>query len=153
GLSANLTIAYANNGVNAGHSDNVTQITLVPACGAFAASENCPAANLQPGIFTLSSSGIGSNCGGGSTLTTSEIDAASGKVSFTPGFVLAPDAVCVISYTFSVNALPTQDADSSRSGIQVAVLGAASATDATTGAPGGGLGTAEISFPQITTTP
>src|SRR6185295_6367558 len=71
-VSASLQIAWANTLPNDTHADNITSITLTPACGTFVSSTDCPSAPTdfrQPGVFTFSSSGTGVNCGGVTTFT------------------------------------------------------------------------------------
>src|SRR5262249_46282538 len=140
GLAANLTIAWANNGVNVGHGNNVSAIKLTPQCGTFAVSTDCPAASQEPGLITLSSSGTGSGCGAVTTFTiTPDV---TGEVTITPGFDLPVNGVCTINFTLNINGTATKDANPARSGVQTAVLAGATANDDVTNAPGGGLGSA-----------
>src|SRR5439155_366685 len=80
-------------------------------------------------------------------------------VNFSPGFTLTPtfpNNTCIIDFTFDVIKTATKDADTTSqasSGIQTAALAGASALDAVTSTPGGGIGAALISFPAIVTTP
>jgi hypothetical protein len=105
-VPASLQIAWANslgNG-NEGHADNVTGIQLTPACGTFTSGIDCPSAPTdfrEPGVFTLSSSGTGVGCGAVTNFTITVVDAASGKVSITPGFQLPVNGVCTISFTLN----------------------------------------------------
>jgi hypothetical protein len=150
-LPASIQIKWLNTTPNETHANNITAIELTPSCGAFVASSVCPVASADPGVLTLSASGTGVGCGAVTTFTITVIDAPTGRVSFTPGFQLPVNGTCTISFTVNVNSNPTKDADPSLSGLQTAVLAGASATDAVNGNPGSGLGSAEVSFPAIST--
>src|SRR5438876_908508 len=72
GVAASLQIAWGNTSPNDTHGNNVSNITLTPACGAFVSSADCPSAPADfrdPTIFTLSSSGTGVGCGSTTTFT------------------------------------------------------------------------------------
>ena len=104
----------------------ITSLFLVPACGTtfgVAPNNNCPAAQADPGVFQLSSTGTGeagTACAGQTFLIT-VVDATTGQVSFTPttgAIVLGPvnppappptplPITCRINFTFSVLRVPT----------------------------------------------
>lgn len=152
GLPGSITIGWANTAPNDTHGNLVSNILFTPSCGEFVGSATCPPASVDTGIFTLSATGTGSGCGAVTNFTIGPPNAG-GQVAISPGFLLPVGGVCVISFTFDVIALPTKDADSVISGIQTAVLASAAANDFITGTPGGGAGSAEITFLQMSTTP
>ncbi|MGH9125183.1 MAG: beta strand repeat-containing protein [Acidimicrobiales bacterium] len=154
GLPANLTIQ--NTSTTPDNASNVTlsTIDLVPACGTTfgtAPINDCPIANADPGVFTLSPTGTGQagTACAGTTFTITTVDPATGQVSFSPStpVVLQPPgtgpggalAECVIDFTFTVNMGPTHvDANG-----QVDQLGFASGTN-TLGHTGSGAGSSAV---------
>jgi hypothetical protein len=99
-------------------------IVLTPACKQLAAGA-CTAAGAEPGVFQISTSGIGkagTACAGVS-FSTALIDATFGTVRFTPqpgAHVLLPGASssCEIDFTVDVLKQPTVDEDPGTPGIQ-----------------------------------
>src|SRR6185436_15639979 len=78
GVAASLQIAWANTSPNNTHANNVSNITLTPACGVFTSAPDCPSVPTDlrdPGIFTVSSSGIGVGCGGITNFAITVVDA------------------------------------------------------------------------------
>src|SRR5207244_9106884 len=122
GLSGSLQITYQNTFPNATHPNNVTAVHLTMSCGAQVGAEDCPTAPDQrdPGVFTIDAAATGQagTACAGIGFTVSLLDAASGKVQFTPGFTVTntpPHNTCIIDFTFSVNMAATKDADPSLS--------------------------------------
>jgi len=96
----------------------VTSIIFVPSCGVPSGNGNCPAANVDPGVFRLSSTGTGqagTTCAG-TTFTIANIDPTQGKYEFQPdrpvivgpGNTLAEQ--CLINFTLDVLRFPAVDA-------------------------------------------
>lgn len=153
-LPASLEIKWLNTAPNDQHANNVTNIELTPSCGTFVNSSACPGSALDPGVLHIRGGGTTrGDCGGVALFTISVVDAPSGRIRFTPGFVIPVGGTCVISFTFDVVKLPTRDADPVLTGMQTAVLASAQATDVIQGSPGSGIGSTKVSFPAIVTTP
>ncbi len=110
-------------------NETVTNIDLVPACGTqtfVAATGDCPTANADPGVISISptgTGGAGTACAGVS-FTVSIIDPVTGQVQFNPPVaspvVLSPpattDSLCIIDFTFDVPKAPTMDVGGGPSG-------------------------------------
>ena len=153
-VAASLVITWQNTAPNQNNSDAISNITLTPSCGQFISSTVCPAGSVEAANpITLSSTGTGVGCGATTNFIITPPGTGGGAYTFTPGFILPKAGMCTISFTFNVVSTPTKDADPALSGIQTAVLAGAAANDVVIGTAGGGLGTAEVSFPAISTTP
>jgi hypothetical protein len=150
-VAATLTLTNLSNGAEAGLNVALGAITFIPSCGTQTiTSADCPAANTDPGVLAVSSTGTGAaGACAATSFTTSVLDATEGKYQFSPStpVVLGPPgsatATCVIDFTFSVLKAPTQDAASGVSGLQTEQV-AFSSGIATDGVHGGGLGDNEI---------
>ncbi|MCA1689943.1 MAG: hypothetical protein LC720_05760, partial [Actinobacteria bacterium] len=60
GVPASLTLTNGSNGMEAGLSVLVTQITLVPSCGTkMISGADCPAGAEDPGVLRVSPTGVG----------------------------------------------------------------------------------------------
>ena len=159
---ASLSIAWANaddgSGTYTTHSDNISGVTLTPACGEGSFSSTCGLPEPNNPI-TLSMTGTGSSgCTviGDPSAVVSQFTLtpqAGGAYSITPSFQLLPNATCVISFVASFNSKPTQDSAPTFGGVQTAIHAGAIAVDATNSVHGGGVGGGTISFPTLTTTP
>ncbi|MGH9278986.1 MAG: beta strand repeat-containing protein, partial [Acidimicrobiales bacterium] len=117
-VAATIEAINGSDGAEATGPITVTDLTLIPSCGNFAA--NC-AGGADPGVFQLGSTGTGqagTGCAGrGFTITV--IDAGTGKVRFSPTdgqpFLLGQTDItteldrCLIAFTFSVLKVPTID--------------------------------------------
>ncbi|MEO7157963.1 MAG: DUF11 domain-containing protein, partial [Vicinamibacterales bacterium] len=152
-----LEIKWLNTGINAGNANIISNIMITPACGAFISP--C-GASVDPGVITLNALGNGvGQCGtatGVGTFTLTEVPPGGGNWTVVPvggSFMLPVNGTCTIQFGFNVVAPATKDADPVLSGKQTAFIAGASAADAFNGNLGTGLGTAEISFPTIVTTP
>src|SRR2546425_12615471 len=161
-LSGNVTIRYNNTSPDDADTDTVTGILLTPSCGSSVTAgvpdlATCPAAQIDPGVFTIHTPATGTGGCAGVVFAVGPPPGPpdpSGKLLFDPSpstVTLGPaSAACVVHFTFDVVQKPTKDADVSN-GLQTAALAAASA-QSDFGVPGGGNGSAIISFPTIATT-
>ena len=102
----------------------VSDLTLVPSCGAELADRNCV---LSPGpdrgTITVGDSATGSGACTGNSFAVTDADPVSGKVTFTPDIPIilgaaGPGATCVVSFTYTVNRFPTKDSSSEEDGLQ-----------------------------------
>jgi hypothetical protein len=151
GVPATYTITNLSNGAEASLNVALGTITLVPSCGTQSiTSADCPPANADPGVLTLSPTGTGAAGACATTsFTTSVVDATEDKYQFIPSTPVvlgppgSPTASCVIDFTFSVLKVPTQDAASAVAGIQTEQAAFASGI-ATDNVHGGGLGANEV---------
>src|SRR6266852_4913081 len=166
GLAGRLTITNNNSFPNDADSDLVSNVTLTPSCGDKTGSSTCGTAD--PGIFSVTTPALGrtGTACGGLTFDVTTVNAGTGQLSVTPqppapsSFTLGPSTgalatrQCVIDFTFSVTsnfAEPAIDSDPIHSGKQTTAHAGADAVDPSTGESGGGVGTADISFPILTT--
>src|SRR3989454_1200093 len=161
-LSGNITISYGNTSPDDADTDTVSSILLTPSCGTSITAgvpdlATCPAAQIDPGVFTIHTPATGTGGCAGVVFAVGPPPGPpdpSGKLLFDPSpstVTLGPaSAACVVHFTFDVVQKPTKDADVSN-GLQTAALAAASA-QSNFGVPGGGNGSAIISFPTIATT-
>ncbi len=149
-VPGSITITNLSNGAEAGQSVTLSDITLVPSCGAFTSGSDCAVASADPGVFQVSATGVGAagTACAGDTFTVTVSDAVTGQLLFTPNaaVVLSPVAgatpSCVINFTFNVVKVPVNDV-SPAPGIQTEQIAAAIGT-ATDGLPGSGTGTSLV---------
>jgi hypothetical protein len=124
GLSASIQLANLSTSPEQSSSVTITSINLVPACGAssFVGNGDCAAANADPGVLSVSPTGVGEagTACAGQTFSISIIDLSTGQLSVTPGVgsvVLTapatPGAVCRIDFTVSVSKAPTKPSGTS----------------------------------------
>ncbi len=85
----------------------VDTIFLTPQCGDL----NVPCTTPDPGVFAVSATGTGALACSGINFTITEVDAATGKVQFTPSSAinLALGSVCRINFTVNVLKVPLHD--------------------------------------------
>jgi hypothetical protein len=110
----------------------LTELTLVPSCGARLADPACAVSpGVDPGVITIDPAATGSGaCGAtnGFTATT----APSGRVSFAPTTPVRLGAgasgTCVVTFTYTVQHVATKDTNASAAGIQTELVAFASAT-------------------------
>jgi hypothetical protein len=135
---------------------SLSNITLIPSCGANSGT-TCTSPDL--GVFSIDAAATGAGSCAANTFTVAVIDAATGKVQFTPNATINLNVgqTCTINFTFDVLSAP--DVDSSGiAGLQTIQLGEASATEVgQSGLTGGGFGTDTTTIskasPSISTTP
>lgn len=158
GVPASIEIVNNNDGANAGATNTITALTLVPACSATLAGGACSPAGAEPGVVEIAptaSGRAGSACAG-RIFDVSLVNVVFGTVSFTPrgGPVTLPGtgSSCRIDLTFSVLRLPPADA-SPIPGTQVFELLSHSQSSAglTAGGFGSDLTTIERATPAIAT--
>ena len=142
----------------------LSEIRLVPSCGSpTTAATNCPTADVDPGVFTLSATGIGraGTACAGMTFNTSLIDSAQGKYEFTPvgsPVVLgtpasgAASASCAIDFTFTVARAPAVDAQPASPGLQTTQVASATGTSGNTGFVTSSVGTDSVTVSAATAT-
>ncbi len=92
----------------------LTDLTLVPSCGAEAADKSCvDAPGADAGAITVGDSAVGSEACAGTTFAVAISDPASGKLSFTPSAPVVLDTLaasrCVVGFSYAVNFMPTKD--------------------------------------------
>jgi len=155
GQPASLHIRYDPTVPDTGKQFTLDTITLVPSCGSLSVTfpGNCPAGSYDPGVFQLSTTGVGAagtTCAGiPFTITVS--DAAQGKYTFVPASAVilgaATGFTCDINFTFNVLKTPTIDADPSTPGMQTLQIGFVNgATISVPPLTGTGLGTAIVTI-------
>jgi hypothetical protein len=111
----------------------VTELTLVPSCGAELADRNCVISpGPDAGTITIGDSAGGSGACTGNNFSVSAADAVSGKVSFEADFPVilgaaGAGATCVVSFTYTVNRFPTKDS-STDDGLQTDLVAFTRAT-------------------------
>jgi hypothetical protein len=111
----------------------VTELTLVPSCGAELADRNCVISpGPDAGTITIGDSASGSGACTGNNFSVSAADTVSGKVSFEADFPVilgaaGAGATCVVSFTYTVNRFPTKDS-SSDDGLQTDLVAFTRAT-------------------------
>jgi hypothetical protein len=115
----------------------ITGIELLPQCG------DVDTCDPDPGVFSVSSSGSGSNACTGINFSIAETDPSSGLVELLPSsdLVLAIGQTCVIEFTVDVLKVPTIDALPAVSGIQTVQRGFVHAIEEGGFLPGSGVGT------------
>ena len=112
----------------------VTELTLVPSCGAELADRNCTIApGPDLGTITIGDSAGGSGACTNNSFSVAYDDAVSGKVSFTPEIPIilgaaGPGATCVVSFTYTVNRFPTKDSSTEQDGLQTDMVAFTKAT-------------------------
>jgi hypothetical protein len=120
-LPASIEVRNTSTAPESAGNLTINAIRLVPACGSTspAAGGDCSAAEEDPGVFSVSSTGTGEagTACAGQLFTISVIDPGTGQLSFTPtaGPVTltapaTPNSVCRIDLTFSVLKEPTEAA-------------------------------------------
>jgi hypothetical protein len=154
GVPSTLTVVNGSNGVQAGMSLTLEEITFVPSCGTQAITgSDCPSGAADPGVLGLSATVVGQSgtaCAG-LTFTPSLVDAAGGKYRLTPsapvvlGPVGSPDATCVIDFTVDVLKAPSKDADPGAAGLQTDQIAAVRGV-AADGNRGGSFGSNEVAI-------
>jgi len=158
-VSGSLTITNLSNGPEATGNVTLSQILLVPSCGTFSPSPQCPAAGADPGVFAISATGTGraGTACAGTTFTVVTNTASTGRVRFIPStpVVLGPPGsgtqTCVIDFTFSVVKAPTKDispAPGSQTGQIASVVGTHSS-----GTQGSGTGSSVVTVSPAETIP
>ncbi len=165
GVPASISITNASNGLEAGGTVTINDITLVPSCGVFSFAPDCPGPSVDPDVFALSATGLGEagTACAGQTFTITNIDQVQDKYSFTPvgpAVILQPPGtaggldVCRINFTLTVLKVPTKDAQPAP-GIQTTRVAAAFGTSNVTGALGAsaqsGVSTVNPGTPTIAT--
>ncbi|MDQ3075638.1 MAG: hypothetical protein M3Q34_00730 [bacterium] len=132
-------------------SITLNTINLIPSCGNNDANTiTCAGSEVDPGVFTVSATGTGSDACTGINFTTSISNVTTGEVLFTPSspIILSPGAKCIVNFSINVNQVPVDDADVS-AGLQTLQIGRVSATQTGNGLSGTGLGTDEVTvIPQ-----
>ncbi len=155
GMGGNLTVQNIST-PNQGQATLQT-ILLTPSCGNSGTGGTCQPAFADPGVFAISSTGIGqagTDCAG-TTFTVGVADASTGQVQFTPTngpvvLTATPAGMtsgghCTIDFTIGVNKLPTKDASPS-AGTQTDQIGSATGHTALSIATfGNGFTTATVS--------
>lgn len=149
-VHGSVTITNLSNGPEATGNVTLSQILLVPSCGTFSSTSQCPAAGADPGVFAMSATGVGragTSCDGTIfTVTTNTV--TTGRVRFNPStpVVLGPpgsgSATCVIDFTFTVVKAPTKDI-SVAPGTQTGQIASAVGTH-DDGTPGSGTGSSTV---------
>jgi len=168
GLAESLQIQ--NNSTSPESSGNVTvsSITVVPACGTTSptAQGDCPVADADPGVFTLSSTAMGvpGTACASTTFTVATIDAATGDVQFTPSsgsvVLTSPgtgNSACTIVFTATVNKMPIHPFSTSGNSSQTVGIAATAYSSSVNGSTGTAFGTQTVTIdkatPAIVTTP
>jgi hypothetical protein len=110
----------------------LTELTLVPSCGADTADKSCgDAPGADAGVVVLGDSATGSGACAGITFAVALSDAASGKVALTPSAPVTLDtggaATCDVAFTYTVGQMPTKDATED-DGVQTELVASAKAT-------------------------
>jgi PKD repeat protein len=132
GVPVTLTLSNVSTPPESGGNVVVSSITLVPSCGSLSFGD-CPAANVDPGVFNVSPTGVGEagTACAGMTFSLGDIDSSQGKLAFSPtggSVILTPpgtaNAICRIDFVVDVLRLPAKDADPG-AGLQTAELAAA----------------------------
>jgi thrombospondin type 3 repeat protein len=121
----NVPASITVNNTSSPSSTTVGLITVVNGCASPGGQgpgehSSCPAADVEPGLLSLSATGVGrtgSSCAG-ATFSISLIDAAQGKYQFTPDTPLSIVTSCIIDYTVDVLRLPTTDSSAAQPGVQ-----------------------------------
>src|ERR1051326_2919353 len=106
GVAASMNIT---NGSSGGTTTiTLDNIYLTPSCGDF----SVPCTTADPGVFAVSGTATGAQACLGTSFTVAVVDAATGKVQFTPSSTinLALGATCEINFTVNVLKVPTHDA-------------------------------------------
>jgi plastocyanin len=159
-VTATMTVTNTSTAPQASGNVVLGAITLVPSCGSLSFGD-CPAANVDFGVFQVSPTGVGEagTACAGVTFSFTVIDPGQGKLRLDPStpIVLGPTGgatgVCRIDFTIGVARLPAKDSDPAP-GLQTAALAAASGT-ASDGSAATGFGSAETQVgrgtPGITT--
>ncbi|MEA2716348.1 MAG: hypothetical protein QOI99_665 [Actinomycetota bacterium] len=165
GTGVPASVQIANNSVAPDNVDPVTiqAITLVPSCGSPLPTGPGNCASPDPGVVSSSATGVGEvgTACAGIVFTITVVDAATGKVSFTPGTPFAlqppgsPSDTCRINFTFNVLKSPTVDSQPAQPGVQTSQIAYATGSNVVTGLNGTSIGGSSItvtaSNPTLTT--
>ncbi len=133
-LPSSIRIANNNDSPNGGESNIVSQIFLTPSCGGGPLSQNppCALADADPGVFTLSTTGLGrpgTVCGNLPFTITPQNDATGSYIvarSDALPVTLAPlsdpaNNACIIDFSANVVKGPTKDARTDLDGFQTRI--------------------------------
>jgi hypothetical protein len=109
----------------------LSELTLVPSCGAPLADPACTVApGVDAGVISIdpAATGAGACVGDNFTATT----AASGRVSFAPGSAVrlgtGASGVCVVKFTYTVQHVATKDTNGTAAGMQTDLVAFGRAT-------------------------
>ncbi|HEY1539227.1 MAG TPA: hypothetical protein VGF63_07505, partial [Solirubrobacteraceae bacterium] len=162
GVPGTLTIQNGSDGAQATLAMTLSAITIVPSCGTIA-SIDCPAASVDPGVFQLSSTGMGEAATGcaGVAFTITNVDAVQDKYQLIPQTTVVlgnattggAAARCVVDFTVAVLKVPTIDAGP-QPGFQTEAIGGATGTtsDASSSSgSGANATTVDKATPTLTT--
>ncbi len=139
---------------------SVSELTLVPSCGAELADRNCtisPGPDL--GTITIGDSADASGACTGNSFSVTDTDPVSGKVTFTPDFPIilgaaGPGSTCVVSFTYTVHRFPAKDSGSEEDGLQTDMVAFTRATASWNGLQTPGVGYATVTVvrdvPELT---
>jgi len=164
GMPASLQIVNSATPPDASNPVTLSTITLVPACGTSLSSGagDCPTAQADPGVLAVSATATGEagTACAGKTFTLTVVDAATGKVSFTPSstVTLGPPGspgggdTCRIDFTFSVVKAPTKDSQPAAPGLQTSQLAFATGSNTTTAVSGAGSGSSSVTVTRANPT-
>ena len=138
-FNASIQISNQNTGADIALVDTVTSITLIPSC-ALADAGGCAAGSTDPGVFSVSSSGVGEpgTACGRRTFSISEVDATSGKLQFVTGAPVtlsSAGSLCIIDFTLSVLKVPAKDAGAASGTQTIQILDATVTSGASTSFP------------------
>jgi hypothetical protein len=134
----------------------VSELTLVPSCGAELADRNCviaPGPDL--GMITIGDSGEGSGACTGNSFSVTDTDPVSGKVSFTADFPVilgaaGPGATCSVPFTYTVNRFPAKDSAGEEDGLQTDLVAFTRASASWNGLQAADLGYATVTVVRDT---
>ncbi len=151
GLPATLQITNSSSPPDNVNPVTIDNITLVPSCGSgtFTGNGDCTAADADPGVFRLSTTGFGepgTACAGQTFAISTVSGSTTGRQIFTlsSGLVVLqppgqPGSFCRIDFTIDVNKAPTKDAGAA-AGLQTDQIAFAHGVNGTTGNPGSAIG-------------
>jgi LPXTG-motif cell wall-anchored protein len=150
-VPSSLTIRHQNSLGEAADPDIVSDITLVPSCGANPIGADCPVGSFDPGVLVPRgpyTGEAGTACAGMTfTVTLDTLNPAMGKYLFTTAGTIiltqtGPTSTCVIDYTIDVRKAPTIDANPGVAGVQTDQASSARAKTPNN-LPGSGTGSDE----------
>lgn len=132
----------------------LTDLTLVPSCGAELADKSCiDAPGADAGAITVGDSAVGAEACAGTTFAVAITDPASGKLSFTPSAPVVLDTLaasrCVVGFSYAVNYMPTKDS-SADAGTQTELVAFANSNAKGGADVGYATVTVERDTPQLT---
>ncbi|MCA1684153.1 MAG: Ig-like domain repeat protein, partial [Actinobacteria bacterium] len=167
GLPASLQIVNAATPPESTGTVTLNLITLVPSCGTDVVGPptgDCPLANADPGVFTLSSTAVGEagTACAGITFTVMVIDPATGQVQFIPSAPVVltppgtPNSICRIDFTVDVNKVPSNpqavlSPTSFQTAVDAFVIGTSNVTGFTARVPGNQPVIVNKAIPSIVT--